>query len=469
MLVTGSMIGSGIFIVSADIARNLGSGGWLLMAWLIAGLMTIMAALSYGELASLIPNAGGQYVYLREAYNPLVAFLYGWSLFAVIQTGTIAAVGVAFAKFTGVFVPELSEKNILLQIGTFKLSAAQLLAIASIVFLTWYNTRGLRAGSTFQTVFTTAKLLALFGLILLGFVFFDSHIWSQNWSYFWTAHLVKPNEEGLLSLQSLTGMSLLMAIGVSMVGTLFSSDAWNNVTFVAGEMKNPSQDVARSMVIGTLIVTGIYILTNIVYLGLLPLVGQENGVDVMERGIQHALYDRVGTAAAHQIFGTIAVFIMAGLIMVSTFGCNNGLILSGSRVYRVMALDGLFFNRAALLNAKGVPAWALWMQCIWASVLCISGRYGDLLDYVVFAVLIFYILTVAGVIILRIKRPDSNRPYRTPFYPFIPLIYIASALIICIILLVKKPEYTWPGLGIVLLGIPLYYFILKKNPPAQLD
>ena len=462
LLVTGSMIGSGIFIVTADIARNVGGGGYILLCWILAGIMTIMAALSYGELASMYPKAGGQYVYLKEAYNPLIGFLYGWTLFTVIQTGTIAAVAVAFAKYTGVFVPFFSEKNILFDLGFFKISGAQLLAIGSILLLTWFNSRGIQQGSMLQRIFTFTKLAALFGLILLGFFYFDKNTWALNWNSFFAAAKVT-NDNGQLTVVTLSGIALISGIGVSMVGTLFSSDAWNNVTFVSGEMENPHKNVAKSMVFGTIVVTLIYLLANIIYLGLLPVVGSPDGHEVMDRGLQFATNDRVGTAAAYQIFGSVAVFLMAGLIMISTFGCNNGLILSGARVYKVMAEDGLFFKKAAELNQSQVPGKALWFQCLWTSLLCLSGTYGDLLDYVVFAVLIFYILTVAAVFILRSKAPNMERPYSTLGYPFIPAIYIILASLICIILLIYKPSFTWPGLIIVLAGIPVYYFISQGN------
>ncbi len=463
MLVAGSMIGSGIFIVSADIARNVGGGGWLLLTWLLAGLMTIMAALSYGELAGMMPKAGGQYIYLKEAYNPMIGFLYGWTLFTVIQTGTIAAVGVAFAKFTGVIFPVVSEKNILMELGGLKISAAQILAILSIVLLSWFNSRGIKQGSILQKLFTTTKLVALFGLILIGLFSFDSAVWQLNWNSFWAGSKISQDATGLWSVSNLTGMALISALGVSMVGTLFSADAWNNVTFVSGEMENPSKNVAKSMVTGTLIVTGIYILTNIVYMGLLPMVGSPDGPGVIDRGIQFALNDRVGTAAAFQIFGDSSLYLMAILIMISTFGCNNGLILSGARVYQAMAIDKLFFRQAAELNSYQVPAKALWFQCAWTCALCLSGTYGNLLDYVVFAVLLFYILTVAGVIVLRTKNPNAERPYRTIGYPLIPILYIVLAVIICVLLLIYKPAFTWPGLGIVLLGIPVYYWVNKSR------
>lgn len=462
MLVCGSMIGSGIFIVSADIARNTGGAGWLILAWLLAGVMTMLAAISYGELSSMMPKAGGQYVFLKEAYNPLTGFLYGWTLFTVIQTGTIAAVGVAFAKFTGVLVPAVGEKNILMTLGGFQISAAQILAIATIVLLTWFNSQGIQQGSILQRIFTFAKLAALFGLIILGLASFNSGIWDANMAGFWDNNAWQKNDAGIWESAKPVGLAMIAAMGVSMVGTLFSSDAWNNVTFVSGEMEKPERNVPLSMVIGTAIVTLIYISANLIYLGNIPLLGNPDGSTVLENGIQFAANDRVGTAAAFQIMGSVSLVVMAVLIMVSTFGCNNGLILSGARVYHVMAKDSLFFKQAAELNKNNVPGTALWIQCVWASLLCLSGTYGDLLDYVVFAVLLFYILTVASVFLLRIRQPDTPRPYRAFGYPILPFLYIVMALAVCVILLIEKPAFTWPGLGIVLAGIPIYFIIRKK-------
>lgn len=462
MLVCGSMIGSGIFIVSADIARNTGGAGWLLLSWLLAGLMTILAAISYGELSSMMPKAGGQYVFLKEAYNPLTGFLYGWTLFTVIQTGTIAAVGVAFAKFTGVLVPAVGEKNILLTIGNFHISAAQVLAIFIIVLLTWFNSRGIQQGSILQRIFTFAKLAALFGLIILGLASFNSGIWEANIAGFWDNNAWQKTSDGIWQSAKPAGLAMIAAMGVSMVGTLFSSDAWNNVTFVSAEMDKPERNVPLSMVIGTAIVTLIYICANLIYLGNIPLLGNPDGSTVLENGIQFAANDRVGTAAAFQIMGSVSLVVMAVLIMVSTFGCNNGLILTGARVYQVMAKDGLFFKQAGELNKNNVPGTALWIQCIWASLLCLSGTYGDLLDYVVFAVLLFYILTVASVFLLRIRQPDLPRPYKAFGYPVLPMLYIILAVTVCVILLIEKPAFTWPGLGIVLAGIPIYFLIRKK-------
>ena len=458
MIVIGSMIGSGIFIVSADIARTVGSPGYLLLVWAITGAVTLTAALSYGELAGMMPQAGGQYVYLREAYNPLVGFLYGWTLFMVIQTGTIAAVGVAFAKYTAVIMPAFSESHILLAIGGLNISAAQILAIAVIAALTYSNARGLRQGKIVQDVFTMAKTTALLGLILLGlFIGANATAITANWSDFWSTKWTHVGEGNVLSIESLSGLGILAAIGVAMVGSLFSSDAWNNITFTAGEVVNPKRNIPLSLVLGTMVVTVLYILANIAYIVVLPVVGTPEGGDILGRGIQFATNDRVGTAAAYMIFGEPAAVIMALLIMVSTFGCNNGLILAGARVYYAMARDRLFFRSVGTLNKNSVPGVALLVQGIWASMLCLSGNYGDLLDYVIFAVLVFYILTVAGIFRLRKSRPDAERPYKAFGYPILPALYIAVAAAISIDLLIYKPTYTWPGIVIVLLGIPVYY------------
>ncbi|MEA5426661.1 APC family permease [Arcicella lustrica] len=448
MIVAGSMIGSGIFIVSADITRNVGSAGWLLVIWLITGLLTLTAAVSYGELSAMFPKAGGQYIYLKEAFNPLVGFLYGWSFFAVIQTGSIAAVGVAFSKFSAYIFPFLSEKNILLDVGLFQISAAQLTSILMVSFLTYINTRGVKEGKTIQTVLTLIKIIALFGLIIFGFTLAaKKEIWEANWktgfSFF--------QFDGISSLPY-SNMAFMGAIAASMVGSLFSSDSWNNVTFIAGEIKRPERNIGLSLFLGTLIVTATYFLCNVMYLSVLSL--QE---------IATAENDRVGMVASQHIFGEIGTIVIAVFLMISTFGCDNGLILSGARVYYSMAKDGLFFKQVAQLNKNGVPEKALWIQCFWASILCLSGRYGELLDYVIFAVLIFYILTIIGIFRLRITRPDLPRPYKAFGYPILPLIYIISASIICISLLIYKPSHTLPGLIIVLLGIPAYYLFLGKK------
>jgi APA family basic amino acid/polyamine antiporter len=458
MIVIGSMIGSGIFIVSADIARTVGSPGYLLLVWAITGAITLIAALSYGELAGMMPQAGGQYVYLREAYNPLIGFLYGWTFFMVIQAGTIAAVGVAFAKYTSVIIPAFGENNVLLTIGGLKVSAAQVLAIAVIAGLTYLNAQGLRAGKITQDIFTFAKTAALLGLILLGiFIGRNSASVAANLANFWNTTWTHFSDGSIVSIESLSGFGVLAAIGVAMVGSLFSSDAWNNITFTAGEVVNPRKNIPLSLALGTGIVTLLYILANVAYVVVLPVAGTPDGIGVLERGIQFATNERVGTAAASMIFGEPAAIIMAALIMISTFGCNNGLILAGARVYYAMAKDGLFFKSAGTLNKNSVPGVALIVQGVWASALCLSGNYGDLLDYVIFAVLIFYILTIAGIFRLRRLRPDAERPYRALGYPILPAIYIISAAAISLDLLIYKPAYTWPGVFIVLLGIPIYY------------
>lgn len=450
MIVAGSMIGSGIFIVSSDIARNVGSAGWLIFVWVLTGLITLIAALSYGELSGIFPKAGGQYVYLREAYGKLVAFLYGWGLFAIIQTGTIAAVGVAFAKFTAYVLPFFSEENILINFWEIKISTAQLLAIGSIVFLTWLNTLGIKSGKIMQTGLTLIKIASLAGLIIAGLFFaFDGEIWEANWATAWETGKWMKDTEGWVEV---AGIAIFAGVVSAMVGSLFSSDAWNNVTFIAAEMKNPSRNIGLSLFFGVLIVTVIYVLMNLMYLATLS----------MEE-MAYAENDRIGVAAALKIFGSGGAMIIAVMIMVSTFGCNNGLILSGARVYHTMAKDGLFFKKAANLNKFEVPARGLWIQCIWASALCLSGKYGDLLDYVVMAVLVFYVLTIAGIFILRKKRPDLTRTYKAFGYPVLPALYIIIATTICVGLLIYKTTYTWPGLLIILLGIPIYYLINKKE------
>ncbi len=463
MIVIGSMIGSGIFIVSADIARTVGSPGYLILVWLITGIVTIVAALSYGELAGMMPHAGGQYVYLREAYNPLIGFLYGWTLFLVIQTGTIAAVAVAFAKFTGVLIPWFSETHILFALFGLKISAAQILAIFSILLLTFVNIGGLREGKFVQNIFTATKTLALFGLILLGiFIGKNSQAIAANFSNFWSASWTHVVDGKIISFESLSGIAILGAIGAAMVGSLFASDAWNNITFTAGEVINPKRNIPLSLVLGTGIVTFLYIAANFSYILVLPLTGNPDGATVADRGIQFATSDRVGIATASIIFGETAAIIMAILIMISTFGCNNGLILAGARVYYAMAKDNLFFKKIGTLNKNSVPGVALVIQGIWASLLCLSGTYGDLLDYVMFAVIIFYILTIIGLFILRKKRPNAERPYKAFGYPIIPALYILVATAIAVDLLIFK-SYTWYGFLIVLTGVPIYFLWRKYS------
>lgn len=469
MLVSGSMIGSGIFIVSADISRQIGGGGWLLLSWIVAGLMTLFAALSYGELAGMFPQAGGQYVYLRNAFKPLVGFLYGWALFFVVQSGTIAAVAVAFAKFTGVLVPDLGDNNILFQatlplIGAYKLTAAQFLGIFSLFVLTLLNSLGIQYGKFILRLFTSAKLIALLGLILLGiFVYANSETWNFNLAHFWDTQHWDKDINGAWFVTQIGGMALLGAFGAGLVGSLFSSDAWNNVTFIAGEIKNPKRNIPLSLFAGTLIVSSIYVLANVAYLRILPLQGSPDGQDVLSSGIQFATHDRVGTAAATMIFGSAGTILMAVLIMISTFGCNNGLVLSSARLYQAMAKDGLFFKKMAENNRYNVPGYALWVQFIWASLLALSGQYGTLLDFVMFAVILFYIFTISGIFLLRKKMPNAERPYKAFGYPVIPIIYILLAAFFCVNLLITKPVAAWVGIGIVLLGIPVYYLLKNKS------
>ncbi len=439
-LVMGSMIGSGIFIVSADIARQVNSPGLLILTWVVTAVLTMIAALSYGELAAAMPQAGGQYVYLRESFGPLSGFLFGWTMFLVIQTGTIAAVAVAFAKFTGVFVPWFSASNYLIGSGKIGLTTQQLLAIVIIALLTAVNTRGIRTGAMVQNTFTVAKTFALLALVCVGFLAGrNPQAVSANFTDFWR------NADW--------GMNAIRLVGVAMVGSLFSSDAWNNVTFTAGEVRNPRRNLPLSLALGVGIVSLLYLACNFVYLNVLTL-----------DQIKTAPEDRVATAAVAVVFGPIAVKIMAAAIMISTFGCTNGLVLAGARVYYTMAKDGLFFKRAGVLNPRSqAPVFALGIQCVWAMLLTLSGRYNDLLDYVIFAVLLFYMLTIAGLFRLRFTRPDMARPYRAFGYPVLPALYIAAAGIIEILLLFYKPNFTFPGLGIVLLGVPVYYLWRKKE------
>jgi basic amino acid/polyamine antiporter, APA family len=483
MIVVGSMIGSGIFIVAADISRQTGSGGGLLLTWIITGLLTISAALSYGELAALFPHAGGQYIYLREAYSPLWGFLYGWTLFLVIQTGTIAAVAVGFARYLGVLFPAISGQVWIIQPINFSskyavsLSVQQLVAVLMIIFLTFLNTRGVRLGKLIQNIFTSAKTLSLLGLIFLCvFVARNAAAISDNFSHLWAVRGAQAIEPGANFLRgfipTVTAASgafgLFVAYGVAQVGSLFSADAWNNVGFTAAEVKNPKRDVALSMAFGTLIVITLYCLANLAYLCALPLAQIQNAPD-----------DRVASAALAAIFGPLGAVIMAVAIIISTFGCNNGLILAGARVAYAMARDGLFFRATGTLNKKGVPAAALVYQGIWIVILILlrtrhvdaagtvtyGNLYSDLLDYVVFSVLIFYVLTIAGIFVLRVRRPNAERPYRAFGYPFVPLLYIVAALAIMFVLLLYRTQTTWPGLVIVLLGVPVY-LLWSRSAPA---
>jgi APA family basic amino acid/polyamine antiporter len=484
-LVMGSMIGSGIFIVSADIARLVDSPALLIGAWLVTGFMTITGALAYGELAAMMPRAGGQYVYLRESLGPLWGFLYGWTLFLVIQSGTIAAVGVAFGKFLGLFFPSISGTAWIWHIGHVPpipigpmvlgnmdvgLNTQNLVAIVSILVLTTINVFGVRTGAIVQNIFTIAKAAALFGLVALGLTLGrNAQAIAANfgpaWTNFWhnafnTWHPVQVGVGGPIAF-----VGTITILAVAQVGSLFSADAWNNVTFTAGEVKNPRRNLPLSLAIGTGFVILMYVLSNFIYLLTLPLNGDPHGLTVLARGIKYAAEDRVGTAALQVMFGHAGAAAMAIAILISTFGCNNGLILAGARVYYAMAKDRVFFTKAAeKLHPKyKTPAISLWIQAAWTCVLCLSGSYGQLLDYIIFAVLVFYILTILGLFVLRFKRPDAERPYRAVGYPFLPAIYIVMALFIDVVLLRYKPQYTWPGLLIVLLGIPVYLFVRRRN------
>jgi len=450
-LVVGSMIGSGIFIVAADITRHTGSSLWFIAVWVIGGIMTLIAALSYGELSAMYPRAGGQYTYLKEAYNPLVAFVYGWSLFAVIQTGTIAAVGVSFSKFLAYFVPELSEDLVFLKIGSFTISPAQAFAILLLVFITYINTKGVKGGKIVQSIFTATKILSIAGLIVFGFIHLDTAVWNANW-----ANLDFKQLDTSGKFSTYQGIPAFAgALAAALVGAIMSYEAWNNVTFVAGEIRDPKKNIGRSLLIGTVLVTLIYVLLNLMFTAVLPL-----------SDIASAEKDRVGLVASHAIFGAKGTIVMAVLIMVATFGCNNGLILAGARVYYSMAKDGLFFDKASHLNKHSVPAFALWIQCLMASLLCLSGKYGDLLDMITFIAVLFYVLTILGVYILRIKKPDIERPYKAIGYPYLPALYIVLGTAFCVLLIIYKPGFTWPGLIIALIGIPLFYineFFKKKT------
>ena len=443
-IVMGSMIGSGVFIVSADIARQVGSPVLLMATWAATAVLTMIAALSYGELAAMMPRAGGQYVYLREAFGPLWGFLYGWTLFAVIQCGTLAAVAVAFAKFLGVFVPAVSADAWLVKIGPAGINTQMLVAIGLILALTWHNTRGIEAGARVQNIFTIAKIGALAGLIAAG-VFFgrQPEAIERNFGRFWEVPF--------------SAWDAVRLTAVAMVGALFSSDAWNNVTFTAGEVRNPKRNLPLSLALGVGIVSVIYLACNLVYLMALPL-----------EAIQSAPEDRVATAVIGQILGPAATQVMALAVMVSTFGCLNGMIFAGARVYYAMARDGLFFEAAGRVNEKShTPNHSLWMQGAWAALLTLTGRYSDLLDYVIFAVLLFYILTIAGLFVLRRTRPGAERPYRAFGYPLLPAVYIAAAAFIELMLLLYKPSYTWPGLLIVLTGIPVYLAWRKRRDSSM--
>ncbi len=485
-IVVGSMIGSGIFIVPADISRGVGSPALLIAAWLITAAMTIIGALSYGELAAMMPRAGGQYVYLREALGPMWGFLYGWTLFLVIQTGTLAAVAVAFGKFLGVFFPSVSASHWLWHIGhvpAFRigpmvlgnmeigLNTANLAGIVVLAVLTLVNIFGVRLGALVQNIFSTAKTAALLGLVILGFLMgrnpqaihanFGANFWQgaslSNW------HALQVGVGGPIAM-----VGLFTILAVVQTGSLFSADAWNNVTFTAGEVRNPKRNLPLSLVMGTGLVLGLYILANFVYLMALPLHGDPHGATVFARGIQYASEDRVATAVLEQIFSVRGAYLMAAAILVSTFGCVNGMTMAGARVYYAMSSDGLFFKAAGKLHPRyKTPVASLVVQLIWTCLLCLSGSYGQLLDYTMFAALVFYILTIGSLFVLRVRRPDVERPYRAVGYPVLPAIYILMAAWICVVLLRYKPQYTWPGLFIVLLGVPVFAVWSRRRSPQS--
>ncbi len=456
MLVMGSMIGSGIFIVSSDMMRNLGSGYWLIVVWIITGIMTVAAAISYGELSSMFPKAGGQYTYITEIFGKMTGFLYGWGLFTVIQTGTIAAVAMAFGKFTAYLVPALNDAAPIFQSGEFKITWIQILSIIIIMILTYINTKGIQSGKIVQDIFTVSKVAAILGIIALGFILVKNSFWDGNFSLGWDAfNNLDKNESGdflKTGWNSISGMTLMGGIAAAMVGSVFSSVAWENVTFVSGEIENPKKNVVKSMIIGTSLVMVLYLLVNLVYL---------NALD--RDGIAFAANDRVAVAASQNIFGSVGTVIIALLVMVSTFGCNNGLILAGSRVFQTMAKDGMFFKSAIKNNKNGVPENSLWMQGIWASILCLSGQYGNLLDMISFVIVLFYMITVFGVIYLRITKPNLERPYKTWLYPITPIVYLLIGTAFCVLLLIYKQQYTWPGFLLVLAGLPIYWLINRNK------
>ncbi|MDR0802497.1 amino acid permease [Fluviicola sp.] len=468
-LVAGSMIGSGIFIVSSEMARDLGSSGWLLFTWLMTGIITLFGALSYGELAAMFPKAGGQFVYIREAWGKLPSFLYGWTTFAVIQTGVIAAVGVAFGKFAGVFFPVLVDET-LLEFGAIKINGANFVGAGTILILTFLNIRGINYGKMIQAIFTSSKLIALTVLIIAGIILgITSGFFDENFQHLWEASSTKKQADGSWLTTDLTTIGLMIVLSTTIINSLFSSDAWNNVTFIAGDIRNPERNLPRSLFLGTFIVTVLYILANIAYLGLLPLHGAPFEGDfvyskenVLSTGIQFASSDRVGTSAAFMLFGHTANYLMAILIMISTFGCNNGLIMAGSRLFYAMSKDGLFFRKASGINRFGVPAWAMWIQNLWAIVLCCSGSYGILIKFATFGSMIFYIVTILGLFRLRKIMPDAERPYRAFGYPVVPFLYLVFAVVICVSLTVFTFWDTFGSIVLILMGIPVYYLVFNK-------
>jgi APA family basic amino acid/polyamine antiporter len=473
-LVAGSMIGSGIFIVSAEMSRDLGSSGWLLFTWLITGVITLFGALSYGELAAMFPKAGGQFVYIREAWGKLPSFLYGWTTFAVIQTGVIAAVGVAFGKFAGVFFPVLVDQTIFeytSEYASVKINGANFVGVGTILILTIINVRGINYGKIIQAIFTSSKLIALAVLIVAGIVVgFSSGFFDENFHNMWEATSTKKQADGSWLTTDLASVGLMIVLSTTIINSLFSSDAWNNVTFIAGDIRNPEKNLPRSLFLGTFIVTILYILANVAYLGLLPLHGTPFQGDfvytkeaVQSTGIQFASSDRVGTSAAYMLFGNVANLLMAILIMISTFGCNNGLIMAGSRLFYAMSKDGLFFKKASKLNSVGVPAWAMWIQSIWAIALCFSGSYGILIKFATFGSMVFYIVTILGLFKLRRTMPDAHRPYKAFGYPVIPFLYLVFAVVICVSLTLFTFWDTFGSILLILAGIPIYYLVFKKK------
>jgi basic amino acid/polyamine antiporter, APA family len=489
MLVAGSMIGSGIFVVSCSIALDVGSTGWLLFVWVLTGILTIIGALSYAELAAMMPKAGGQYVFLREAYGPLFAFLNGWTCFLVIQTGFIAAVGVVFGKYLGVLVPSLeadllqfSQPNLLIEVPIpwmekpltffkyegFKVSSGQLVAVGLAVVLAAINSFGIEQGRWVQNIFTVAKMLGLALLIVLGLtVAANSDALQQNLSNIWGGITETKAFTDITEFAPWTPLAVVLVLSGAMVGSLFSSDAWNNITYIAGEVRNPQRTLPWGLLLGTSMVILLYVLANLAYLSALPLQGRDTD-DATEnaafvRGIDHAKDKRVGTAVLEEVSPRLGVPLMAIIILISTFGCNNGLTIMGARLYYAMARDGLFFQSVGKLNQHGVPAVGIWLQCAWTIVLIFSGSYDDLLDYIIFAALFFYILTVSAVFVLRVKKPDAPRPYRAWGYPVVPALYIGVCAVIMLSLLVAKPVYSWPSFIIVLTGIPVYFWWRRVN------
>lgn len=469
-IVAGSMIGSGIFIVTSDMSKDLGSSGWLLFTWVLTGVITLFGALSYGELAAMFPQAGGQFVYIQKAFGKLPSFLYGWTVFTVIQTGVIAAVGVAFGRFTGVFFPQLFETFV--NLGGIDVTYVNVVGFLSIILLTYLNARGIKYGKIVQLIFTSSKLFALFILIIFGIILsIKSGYFDENFSNTWKASKTVLNADtGEITVTLLTTWGLIIAISTTIINSLFSSDAWNNVTFIAGEIKNPEKNLPRSLFLGTFIVTIFYLLANVAYLGLLPLIGKP--VDpsiayshdgVVQAGIQFASESRVGTSAAFMMFGESAKYLMAVLIMISTFGCNNGLIMSGSRLFYAMSKENLFFKRASELNKADVPGFALWIQGAWSGLLCLSGSYQILIKFATFGSMLFYIVTISGLFVLRKTMPNMERPYKAFGYPLVPALYLLFAVLICVSLTVFTFQDTVWSIVLVLLGFPVYYLFFNKK------